>query len=267
MATDYLTPDEVASQLQVSRQVVYNWINDGRLRAVKAGRTLRIPHYALDAFLEPVHAGDISTGSVSSEPAMHFDRFTSVAQSIATAAGNEMQTRQHIEIEVEHVLWALVRQPDGIAQVVLKQLGVDPDQLMQQLDQALAKLPKDPTFPHSTNMMAISARVANMIQRAEELASLKPDLQIDTSHLLQAICDEADGVSAQLLHSFGATPERLRAVLLEVRATHPAAAPQAATPRSVDWEQRIEQQLTRIETELAAIRSMLPELSSGDTTG
>lgn len=42
MTTDYLTPDDVASHLQVSRQVVYNWINDGRLRAVKAGRTLRI---------------------------------------------------------------------------------------------------------------------------------------------------------------------------------------------------------------------------------
>jgi excisionase family DNA binding protein len=265
MTTDYLTPDEVASRLQVSRQVVYNWINDGRLRAVKAGRTLRIPHFALDAFLEPVHAGDISTGSVQSEPSMHFDRFTPAAQAIATAAGSEMQTRQHIEIEVEHVLWALVQQADGIAQLVLQQLGVDPDQLTQQLDQALVKLPSDSTFPHSPHALAISARVANMIQRAEELASLLPDLQIDTSHLLQAICDEEDGVSAQLLHSVGVTPERLRGVLLQVHATHQAETPQAATNRSADWEQRIEQQLTRIETELAAIRAMLNQRTSTNT--
>jgi excisionase family DNA binding protein len=265
MTTDYLTPDEVASRLQVSRQVVYNWINDGRLRAVKAGRTLRIPPYALDAFLEPVHAGDISTGSVQPEPSMRFDRFTPSAQAAASAAGSETQTRQHTQIEVEHVLWALMQQPDGIAQVVLKQLGVDPDQVMQQLDQALAKLASDPTFPRSPNIMAISARVTNMIQRAEELASLKPDLQIDTSHLLQAICEEADGVSAQILHSFGVTPERLRGALLDVRATHQAAAPQAATHHSPDWEQRIEQQLTRIETELAAIRSMLTLPDSSDT--
>ena len=266
MITDYFTPDEVASRLQVSRQVVYNWINDGRLRAVKAGRTLRIPYFALDAFLEPVHAGDVSTGSVQSEPSMSFDRFTSAAQEAATAAGSEVHTRQHTQIEVEHVLWALMKQPDGIAQAVLKQLGVDPDQLMQQLDQALAKLPSDPTFPHSANLIAISARVTNMIQRAEELASLKPDLQIDTSHLLQAICEEADGLSAQILHALGVTPERLRGVLLNVRATPQAAAPQAATPRSADWEQRIEQQLTRIETQLAAIRSMLTQPKSSDTT-
>ena len=265
MTEDYLTPDDVASRLQVSRQVVYNWINDGRLRAVKAGRTLRIPHFALDAFLEPVHAGDVSTGSVQPEPSLSFDRFTAAAQAIASAAGNEVHTRQHIEIDVEHVLWTLVQQPDGIAQLVLQQLGIDPDQLTQQLDQALVKLPKDPNFPHSPTAVAITARVVKVIQRAEELASLKPDLQIDTSHLLQAICEEADGVSAQLLHSFGITPERLRGVLLKIRDTQPAAAPQAESHRSADWEQRIEQQLTRIETELAAIRSMLSRPNSSDT--
>src|SRR5215510_10996725 len=103
MATEYLTPDEVASQLQVSRQVVYNWINDGRLRAVKAGRTLRIPHYALDAFLQPVHAGDISTGAIEPEGSMHVDRFTSPVQVAAEAAGNEVRRRQHIQIEIEHI--------------------------------------------------------------------------------------------------------------------------------------------------------------------
>ena len=265
MTTDYLTPDEVASQLQVSRQVVYNWINDGRLRAVKAGRTLRIPHYALEAFLQPVHAGDISTGSVEPEPALSFDRFTPAAQEAANEAGNEVHTRQHLEIEVEHVLWALVRQADGIAQQVLQQLGVDPDQLTQQLDQALAKLPNDPTFQHSPHMLAISGRVRMILQRAEELASLLPDLQIDTSHIFLAICEEADGVSAQILHSVGVTPEQLRVALLDVRATHQVAAAQASTHRSADWEQRIEQQLTRIETELAAIRSMLTRPSSSDT--
>jgi len=82
-------------------------------------------------------------------------------------------------------------------------------------------------------------------------------LRIDTSHLLQAICEEADGVNAQIPHSFGVTPERLRVVLIDVRDTHHIHAPQAAEHDRPDWEQRIEQQLARIETELAMIRSML----------
>ena len=257
MSTDYFTPDEVASQLQVSRQVVYNWINDGRLRAVKAGRTLRIPHYALDAFLQPVHAGDISTGGIEPEGALPVERFTFAAQAVADAANNEVRRRQQTQCEVEHVLWALMQPADGIVQQVFGRLGIDSQQVVQQLDQALAKLPSDSTFQHSPHMLAISAGVVSVLQKAEELANELPDLQIDASHIFLAICEDADGVSAQILHSFGVTPERLRVVLIDIHATHPAAAPQAPTQRSTDWEQRVAQQLTRIETELAAIRSML----------
>ena len=257
MAPDYLTPDEVASHLQVSRQVVYNWINDGRLRAVKAGRTLRIPHYALEAFLQPVHAGDISTGDIAPEGALGFDRFTPEAQGVAQSAGGEAQRRKHSQIEVEHVLWALMQPADGILQQVLQRLGIDPGQVAQQLDQALAKLPNDPTLQHSPSQFLISERVRKIIQRAEELANLRPDLYIDTSHFLMAICEEADGMSAQILQSFGMTPQRLQVVLLDLHAAQQAEASSAATHRSSDWEQRIEQQLTCIETELAAIRSML----------
>ena len=257
MNTDYFTPDEVASRLQVSRQVVYNWINDGRLRAVKAGRTLRIPDYALDAFLEPVHAGDISTGGIEPEGALPHTRFTSEAQAAAEAAGNEVSRRQHIQLEVEHVLLALVQQPDGIVQQVFERLDIHPDQVAQQLELALTKLPSDQTFPHSPHQLPISGRVAGIIQRAEEFANQLPDLQIDTSHFLQAICEETDGVSAGILQSFGITAERLRAALLDIHAKHQAAPPQATVHRNGDWEQRIEQQLTRIETELAEIRSLL----------
>ena len=269
MASDYLTPDEIASQLQVSRQVVYNWINDGRLRAVKAGRTLRIPHYALEAFLQPVHAGDIGTDDIEPEGALRVDRFTPAAQAIAEAAAGEMHRRHHIQIEVEHQLWALLEQPDGILQQVLERLGIDPQQVEQQLDQALARLPDDPTFHHSPHQVPISKRVQMILQRAEQLANLRPDLQIDTSHFLLAICEETDGVSAQILQSFGITPEQLQAVLADIRPADQASATRAATSHRADWEQRIEGQLTRIEAELAAIRSMLIQPRSGgsDTTG
>jgi excisionase family DNA binding protein len=264
MTTDYLTPDDVASQLQVSRQVVYNWINDGRLRAVKAGRTLRIPHYALDAFLQPVHAGDIATDGIEPEGSLRFDRFTAAARAVAEAAGSEVRSRQHLQIEVEHQLWALVQQPDGIVQNALQQLGVDPQQVLLQLDQALAKLPSDPNYQNSPQMMAIDVRVQKVLQRAEELANLRPDLQIDTSHLLLAICEEVNGVSAQILQSVGVTPQRLQFVLLDRSAASQVAESKVAHVRA-EWEQRIEQQLTHIESELSAIRSWLTSLNSSDT--
>ena len=265
MNTSYLTPDEVASRLQVSRQVVYNWINDGRLSAVKAGRTLRVPEYALEAFLQPVRAGDVRTGSFEPDGMLPFDRFTAAAQAGAEAAGTEVRSRKHTEIDVEHLLWVLIQQADGIVQRVLQHLGIDSDPLTQQLDEALAKLPSDPTFQSSPHNVAISPRIVQVLKRAEELANQLPDLQIDTPHIFQAICDETDGISSQLLHSSGVTSERLRVVLLDMRSPQDASAPQVTAQGQGQWEQRIEQQLARMETELAAIRAMLSQGKSTPT--
>ena len=228
MTSDYLTPDEVASNLQVSRQVVYNWINDGRLRAVRAGRTLRIPRYALDAFLEPVNAGDIRDGGLEPDNFLPVDRFTPAAQAAAAAMMSEVFTRKHIQAEVEHLTWALIQQEDGIVQQVLQKLGVDPHQVSQQLDQTLTNLPNDPTFQHSPDRLAISSRVLNVLKRAEELASLLPDLQIDSGHIFQAICEEADGASGQIMKSFGVTPERLQVALSVMPADTPASSGSSA---------------------------------------
>jgi excisionase family DNA binding protein len=57
MEERYLKVQEVADRLGVTRQAVHNWINEGRLRAVKAGRALRIPESAIMEFLKPVQPG------------------------------------------------------------------------------------------------------------------------------------------------------------------------------------------------------------------
>ena len=43
MADPFYTPDELATMLKVTRQAIYNWIQQGRLEAVRIGRTVRIP--------------------------------------------------------------------------------------------------------------------------------------------------------------------------------------------------------------------------------
>lgn len=48
-----LTPEQVAERLQVTRRTVYQWINDGKLPALKVGRGWRIDESSLDSYLKP----------------------------------------------------------------------------------------------------------------------------------------------------------------------------------------------------------------------
>ncbi len=58
MDEQYLTVAQVATRLQVSRQAVYNWISEGRIQAVKLGKSVRIPISSLLAFMQPVKPGE-----------------------------------------------------------------------------------------------------------------------------------------------------------------------------------------------------------------
>lgn len=57
------TVKEVAEHFRVSRQSVYDWINDGRLKAIKIGERIRIPQSSLDEFIRPVQPGEATPES------------------------------------------------------------------------------------------------------------------------------------------------------------------------------------------------------------
>ena len=51
MVDTFYTPEELATMLKVTRQAVYNWIAQGRMEAVRIGRTVRIPGEEVERLL------------------------------------------------------------------------------------------------------------------------------------------------------------------------------------------------------------------------
>lgn len=52
------TAKEIADHFRVSRQAVYDWISEGKLRAIQIGKRIRIPESALRAFIRPIEPGE-----------------------------------------------------------------------------------------------------------------------------------------------------------------------------------------------------------------
>ena len=44
---EYLTPEELASRLKLSRRTVYSWLKAGRVPFVRIGRLIRVPASAV----------------------------------------------------------------------------------------------------------------------------------------------------------------------------------------------------------------------------
>lgn len=51
-ASEFVTVREVAAELRVSRMTIYRFVEDGTLKSVRVGRSIRISRAAVDAYLE-----------------------------------------------------------------------------------------------------------------------------------------------------------------------------------------------------------------------
>ncbi len=142
---------------------------------------------------------------------MDFNRFTEKlqeafrsAQSLAAARGNQ-------QIDVEHLLVALLEQDGGLAQSILARANVPLENLHRRLIQELDKLPKVSGSSVALDQIYITARLQKLITAAESEAKRLKDEYVSIEHVILAAADE------KIFKDFGVTRDRLMQVLQEVR--------------------------------------------------
>ena len=68
-----------------------------------------------------------------------FDRFTKRARRVLTLAQEEAQRLNHNYIGTEHLLLGLVREENGVAVRVLRDLGADPKKIREQIEHTVGR--------------------------------------------------------------------------------------------------------------------------------
>ncbi len=144
---------------------------------------------------------------------MRFDQFTFKAQEAIQAAQKAADEMQHQAVDVEHLLMALVEQPEGILVPLLQRVGASPKNIASDLQAELGKLPKvsGPTQTY------ITPRLNEIFKRAQEEAGRLKDEYISVEHLLLGILEDASGVAAQVLRTNGVGKDGVYAALQSMR--------------------------------------------------
>jgi len=152
---------------------------------------------------------------------MRLDQFTVKAQEVLTSGQTQAERKDHPEVTPEHLLRALLEQEGGVAPSALGKLGVDVASLGQDLDRALAGLPR--TQGAATQ---VSPRLDAVLKGALREAEALKDQYVSTEHLLLALL-EGKTASAQALARHGATRDGLLKVLREIRGSQRVTDPNA----------------------------------------
>ncbi len=160
---------------------------------------------------------------------MRFDRFTERAQEAAQRAAEIIQRYGHNQIDTEHILLALIEQPQGVISQILDILNIDPDPLLDRLDYILRTSPKANIFGGGAGQIFITPRVKRIIDLANEEANRLKDEYISTEHIFLAILSERSTPAARLLEGAGVTRERVYESVQQVRGGQRVTDPQAET--------------------------------------
>ena len=148
---------------------------------------------------------------------MRFDRFTERAQDAANRSIEILQRYGHNQVDTEHILLALLEQPDGVVPQILSKLNVDVAAMRAKLEEILRQSPKAAIYGGGTGQVFITPRVKRVLDLAQEEANRLKDEYISTEHIFLAISTERNTASARLLVENGVSRERINETIKAIR--------------------------------------------------
>jgi ATP-dependent Clp protease ATP-binding subunit ClpB len=144
------------------------------------------------------------------------NRFTEKAQESVLAGQRLAQRGGQQQVDVEHVLAALLDQEPGLATAILRKANVNVDGLKGRVRQEVERLPKVSGGASDADQVYLTGRLNRLLAKAEDEAKKFKDEYISVEHILLAMTDDG-GATGRLFKEFGVTRDRLMAALQDVR--------------------------------------------------
>src|SRR5919109_308321 len=155
---------------------------------------------------------------------MDANRFTEKVQEALSGAQTKAIRLSHQQIDVEHVLAALLEQERGLATSILQRVGVDVAALKRRTDQELERLPKVAGPSGAPEQIYVTGRLNRLLVQAEDEAKKLKDEYLSVEHLLLAMVEDG-GAMGRVFKELGITRERLMQALQEVRGSQRITSP------------------------------------------
>jgi ATP-dependent Clp protease ATP-binding subunit ClpB len=148
---------------------------------------------------------------------MQFNKFTNKAQEALMKAQEIASQLKHNQIDALHLLDALLRQEDSVVSPLLEGLGVVREDIIQDTEEALEKLPQSGT-QMGFGQFYLSPELGKALDRSNQIASNLKDEFISTEHFFISLLS-TPSKARNILDAHKVTEEGVLKVLAEIRGT------------------------------------------------
>ena len=144
-----------------------------------------------------------------------FDRFTERTRKVLTLAQEEAQRFNHNYIGTEHLLLGLVREGEGVAARVLRDMGIELTKIRSAIEFIIGR-----GELQVMGEIGLTPRAKRAIALAIDEARRLGHHYVGTEHLLLGLMREGEGIAAGVLESLGITLERVRSRVIKTLSGH-----------------------------------------------
>ena len=137
---------------------------------------------------------------------MDFEKFTERARGFIQSAQSAALRDNHQLFTPEHLLKILLDDEEGMASSLIQAAGGRANEVRQQVELALGKLPK---VQGGGGQVYLAPESAKLFDLAQEMAKKAGDSFVTAERLLQALAMQTGTPSANALKNAGVTPQGL----------------------------------------------------------
>ncbi len=146
---------------------------------------------------------------------MQLDKFTVKSQEAVQVAHNTAQQFGNQEMQPEHLLKAILEQPEGVVVPVLQKMGVEPSVVLSETNQLIDKLPK--VSGGGAGQSYMSQDFKKLLDQAFKSATSMQDEYVSQEHLFMAMLAITNLAAAQMLNRLGITSDGFLQALTTIR--------------------------------------------------
>ena len=154
-------------------------------------------------------------------------RFTQRARRVLSLAQEEAERMQHNYIGTEHLLLGLMREEGGVAGRVLKELGLEFEQVEQLVE---SKTQSGQRAPFAK--IDLSPGTKKVLELAVDEARRMGHHYIGTEHLLLALVRHNEGIAVDILNELDISPEQIRKQTRRVLQDSPSSPSRPTPPKA-----------------------------------
>ena len=149
---------------------------------------------------------------------MEADKMTQRVQKSLNDAFSEAVRNHNQQVDVIHLLYALIDQEDGIIPRIIEKMGISVDSVLSSVKDEIGKLPQIRGEGVSSQGVVATRKLNEILIRAEEISKEFNDLYISVEHVFLAIIElEGKTNIGKLLKQFNINKDNFLQVLYQVR--------------------------------------------------